>query len=117
MNFPLKWEIWDRQTKEKKKDRWTNKERKTDGQTKEKKDGRMDRRTDKQKKEKKTKRDRQTTDRQKERLNFSVFPKIWERIFGNKLSIPIFGNKKLKLPDLFLKTGTRKLWCLILTKL
>ncbi len=112
-----------------KKERRTNK-RKTDVQTKERKtDGRTDGRTDEQKKERKTKRDRQRlrqtdrqtnnrkkdkerhrqlTDIQKERLNFLVFFRIREHTFGNELSVLIFGNKKLKLPDSFSKTGTRK---------
>ncbi len=107
----------ERRKKERKKGRRTNKRKKERQMDKQQKE----RRTDEQKKERKTKRDRlrdrqrdrQTTDRQKERLNFSVFPGIREHIFRNKLSVPIFGKKKLKLPDLFSKTGTRKLWSLV----
>jgi hypothetical protein len=111
-----------RRTNKRKTDVQT-KERKTDGQTKKRKTKRdrqeerqRDRQTNKRKKERQREtdkeRDRQLTDIQKERLNFSVFPGIREHIFGNELSVPIFGNKKLKLPDSFSKTGTRKLWCL-----
>ena len=36
-----------------------------------------------------------------------------EHTFGNKLSVPKFGKKKLKLPVPFSKMGTGKLWCLV----
>jgi hypothetical protein len=44
---------------------------------------------------------------------FSVFPESENIFLGISFSVPKFGKEKFSFPDPFLKTGTRKLWCLV----